>query len=309
MNYIVLTMKQLNFDDLNIFVSVVQTRSFTEAARQLGLPKSRVSRVIAALETAHNGQLFYRTTREVNLTDIGQRLYALTLPGIQSLRDSLHLAERNELKMTGTINITAVEDIGTVIVTPIIAQLSEQHPGLNFNLIFSLDVLDLVKHGIDIAIRAGATKQQSYRARRLGNVQFVLVGSPRYLEQFPDHERPLSLRQMDLIAWHRGVFAGSKLKLHRGHLTEEIDHPAKFRTTSSDAMLTLALAGRGVANLPRFMCQSHLQDQSLTQVCRSWHQLTRPISIVTPAKRRLSPVVDRVAAHLGNSIEQSLSRS
>jgi LysR family transcriptional regulator for bpeEF and oprC len=301
-------MKQLNFDDLNIFVSVVQTRSFTDAARQLGIPKSRVSRVISTLEASYSGQLFYRTTREVNLTDLGQRLYALTLPGIQSLRDSLRLAQRNESKMTGNITITAVEDIGTVILTPIIAQLAERHPSLTFNLIFSLDVLDLVKHGIDIAIRAGSTKQQSYRARRLGDMQFTLVGSPRYLEQFPDHEKPECLHQMDLIAWHRGAFATQKIRLFKGSMTAEIDRPAKFRVTNSDAMLTLALAGRGVANLPRFMCESHLQDQSLREICPNWHQITRPISIVTPAKRRLSPVVDKVSAYLADALEQALRR-
>lgn len=300
-------MEQLNFDNLNIFVSVVETRSFTEAARQLGTSKSRVSRVISALEESYGGQLFYRTTREVNLTDLGQRLYSLTLPGIQSLRDGLRLATRNESSMTGTITITAVEDLGTVIVTPIIAQLSENHPGLKFNLIFSLDVLDLVKHGVDIAIRSGSTKQQSYRSRKVGDISFTLVGSPRYLERFPDHAKPESLKEMDLIAWHQGAFASHKIKLHKGLLTTEIERTAKFRATSSEAMLALALAGRGVANLPRFMCEKNLRDQSILEVCRGWHQEKRPITVVTPTKRKLSPVVDQVSAYLGEALGKALS--
>lgn len=307
LHYIVSIMKQLDFNELNILVSVVECGTFSAAATQLGVPKSKISRAIHRLEESMGGQIFYRTTREVSLTSLGKRLYAHALPGIQSLRLGLSTALRDSKPMSGTIRITAVEDIGSRILTPLIAKFATMHPQLRFDMIYSLDVIDLVKHAIDIAIRVAPTKQQTYRIRQVGYVEFIFVASPRRIDFTIESVRPTDLATMDLILWHSDSVPSRKITFTRGKESVTCEYQPRFRSTSSESMLAMAKLGLGIAHLPRFFCEEALRSGSVVEICRGWDLGSRPISIVTPARRKSSPSVDTFIQFLAEELTRTFA--
>lgn len=309
--YTVSYMEQYDLNHLNIFAAVVENRSFTVAARKLGIPKSTVSRAVSALEERLAGQLLYRTTREVTATELGQKLFDHVAASMTSLLAGLDVVQRENISMTmnGTIRITSVEDIGNHIVTPVLARFSEKYPDLKFDMIYSLKVIDLVKDAVDIAVRIGPVKQQTYRARKVGYVTFVLAASPRYLERQAigrvNVQRPESLESMDILMLTEKPVDPARVELRNGQQHIRLKLQAKHLSNSTEALLTLAKNGRGVALIPDFMARPAFLDGSLVEVCRGWHLAPMPVSIVTPAKRKLSPVVEAFSGFLYESLRQS----
>jgi len=284
-------MERLNFDDLHLFVTVVESKSFSAAARKLGCAKSKVSRTISNIETSYGGQVFYRTTREINLTDMGQKLYAMAQPGIQSIREGLASISQDSVSLRGTIKITAVEDIGIKILTPIIAKFSGIYPLVHFEMLFTQETLDLVKHSIDVALRVGPTSQQTYKTRSIGNIEFIFVASPRYLARFSDTTNPRILPDADLITFH-GPTGRRKINLNSGKDSVSLEIKPKFAGTNSDSLLYLARQGIGVAYIPRFVCLDDLKSGQLREIFHGWTGPSRKLNLVTPGTKKPTPLVE-----------------
>jgi DNA-binding transcriptional LysR family regulator len=271
---------------------VVEARSFSAAARKLGVAKSKVSRTLRSLESACGGALLYRSTREVSLTDLGQRLYANALPGIQSLCDGLKTVRQDSATMAGMIKITDVEDIGNIILTPLIVRFAQSHPGAYFEMTYTLEKLDLVEHWIDIAVRVGTTSQQSYRTRKVGGLDFILVATSRYLEKFSEINRPETLAGAAFIAFLQNGQISRQILLSRGRETVALTLKARFKTNILAAILELAQQGLGIACLPRFICKEALRSGELQEVLRGWRTPIRLLNIVTRGKQKSSLVVE-----------------
>ena len=284
-------MEQLNFDDLHAFVTVVESKSFSAAARKLGCAKSKISRTISNIETLCGGQVFFRTTREINLTDMGQNLYAMARPGIQNIREGLATFRHDGASMRGTIKITAVEDIGIKILTPIIRKFSERYPLVNFELFFTNETLDLVKHSIDVALRVGPTSQQTYKTRQIGEIDFIFVASPRYLARFSETSHPHILSASDLITFLNPT-GRRKITLNAGKDSISLDIKPKFAGTSSESLLYLARQGSGIAYVPRFVCLEDLKSGQLRQIFHRWTGPSRKLNLVTPGGKRHTRLID-----------------
>lgn len=309
--YSVPNMEQIDLNHLNIFAAVVESRSFTGAAKKLAIPKSTASRAVSALEERLGAQLLYRTTRDVTATEMGQKLFDHVAAGITALLAGIDATQRENTPMSGTIRVTSVEDIGNHIVTPILARFSEKYPDLKFDMIYSLKVLDLVKDAVDIAVRVGPVKQQTYRARKVGYITFVFAASPRHLERHAIGRvnilRPESLEALDILLLTQKPVDPNRVDLRNGQQHMRIKLKPKHLSNSTEALVAMAKNGQGVALVPDFMARPGFQDGSLVEVCRGWHLAPMPVSIVTPAKRKLSPVVDAFSGFLYESLKQSFA--
>jgi DNA-binding transcriptional LysR family regulator len=303
-------MEQFDLNHLTMFINVMETGSFVGAANKLQIPKSKVSRAIATLEHLLGGQLFFRTTRDVRATELAQRLYHHVAIGLTALQTGLQDARNESVPMSGTFRITSVDEIGNHIIAPVITRFSEKYPLVKFDMIFTRKILNLVKESIDIAVRIGTDAPQSHRVQEAGFVRFIFVASPRFLQLRSigrtDMSRIDILEKLDALVLFKAPFDVMRLEVMNEGQRQVIRLRPRHSCNALDSLIVMAKAGNGVALVPAFMAKQGLRDGSLVEVCRGWHLKPVPVSIITPVKKKLSPVVDAVTVLLREALRQEL---
>lgn len=298
-------MEHIDLNSLNIFIRLAESQSFSETARSLGIQKSKVSRSISSLEESLGNQLFFRTTREVKLTPFGKDLYANCYGGFESIKTGLQKTLDHRETMTGTVRITAVEDIGVYFLTPIIARFGGIYPNVHVDMIYTSEVLDLVKNSIDIGFRVGKVSQRSYRIRKVGTVKFILVAAPNFLSRFNHHISIKNLNEFPLLSFKGYQLDKKKLVLFKNQQKVELSVLPHFQSTSTTALLEIAKSGLGVALLPDFLCRDSIKKDQLISVCNGWHTDEKAFSIVRPSLGKKSPIVDLFANFVVQEVEAS----
>jgi DNA-binding transcriptional LysR family regulator len=291
----------MDLNQLAVFVRVVDAGSFTKASRSLKQPKSRVSRRIAALERDLGVVLLYRTTRQFHPTEAGRALYAQTRDHVYALDAAASSLRENAAEVSGVLRVTATTDVGSALLGAVIGELATLHPKMTVDLHLSEDVVDLVRDGMDLAVRIGALKDTSLKSRALGRIIFIVVASPDYLARAPRLEAVADLSAHQVLAFSSaGVDSVWTLRAP-GKREEAVKIRAQFRANNPRILLDLALAGKGVALLPEFLCVDALKDGTLQRplkhATKPW-----PVHFVWPGQRETPPkvraFVDLVVEHL-----------
>ncbi len=150
--------------DLNrtyYFIKIVEAGNISKAAGILNEPKAKLSRNLALLESELGVQLVYRTTRQFKLTEAGMIFYQNSKDHLNALVAASTTLKDNDEQISGLLRITAPDDIGIHVVTRIINDFSAVYPLVQFDLIYTNDMLDIVKLGVDLAFRVGGLKDSS----------------------------------------------------------------------------------------------------------------------------------------------------
>lgn len=282
-------------DDLNalaIFVSVAECGSYTKAAKAAGLPKSTVSRQVARLERELNAPLLHRSTRAISLTDQGQRLYDRARLALIDLRGSVTEFRERQTRVTGTVRISATSAFGQRVVAPLLCSLMRREPDLRIDLQLSDARSDIVQGGIDIAVRMGALPDSDLRARKLCTVARVLCASPDYLQDKGIPSTPTDLSRHACIVTAPG--------LTRWTFANGSDVVVNWRFSVGSVLLAhdVAVAGEGVALLPRFIAESDLAKGRLVQVLPDFPLPDAEVAAVYPNDRVPGKATSAVLADL-----------
>lgn len=254
-----------DLNDVMVFVAVVEAQSFSGAARALGVAPSAVSRRVARLEGALGFTLLHRTTRSVALTDTGRVYYERTSRIRVELEQAARAVEEFRDVPSGCLRVTAPPDDGGVI-WAMVEGFVRDHPEVDLELIHTLDALDLVEQGIDVALRGGAAPDSTVlRARRVVDSRFVLVASPDYLARRGTPLLPEDLRDHDCIAMDNWVpNAFQALQGPDGPVA--LDFRNRVRSNRQETARKAALAGLGVAPMVEMTCARQLQSGALVEV-------------------------------------------
>ncbi|HKP59690.1 MAG TPA: LysR family transcriptional regulator [Polyangiales bacterium] len=191
----------MSLELLSLFVAVAEAESFSVAAKRLRLPKSSVSRGVARLEDALGTQLLHRTTRRVSLSAAGSALYERTAPLLMSLREAVGvLPEPREQQPTGSLRITAPNDIGLLVLGDVVSRFSARYPAVHVEAHLTTHHVDLVAEGFDVALRASdrPLKDSSLTMRRLGSFEGHLYAAPSYLSR---RGTPRNARDLESHDW------------------------------------------------------------------------------------------------------------
>src|ERR1051326_938878 len=167
----------MDLNDIVVFTKVVETKSFTGAAEQLGLPKSTVSRKLAQLEERLGVRLVQRTTRKLALTDIGEAYYERCSRIVADVHAAEQLVTDMQATPRGRLRVTATVDFSTRYLGSIVAQFLAEHRDINVELEATDRVVDLIEEGFDVAVRFGPMPESTLIARYLCNVELVLCAS------------------------------------------------------------------------------------------------------------------------------------
>lgn len=274
------------------FAETVKQGSFAQAARELGAAPSTVAKAVARLEEGLGVKLFHRTTRQVSLTPDGERLFQRCQRILAEVEDLQAEAAGARGQPVGVLRIAMPIVFGRRVILPLLAVLAGQHPGLGIDARLSDQFADLVKEGIDVAIRVGDLDDSSLVARRIAWQSQALVASPSYLagQGLPTtlaelaRHQALVFRQPTSGRARPWQFAGAE-----GPVT--LHPPTRLCLNDGEALVEAARLGLGLVQVPDYLASDLLASGELVEVLPSLRPPPSPISAVYPSGRLVPPRV------------------
>jgi DNA-binding transcriptional LysR family regulator len=282
-----------------LFVQVVDAGSLSGAARALGLPKSTVSRRLTMLEGLLGSPLIHRSTRALALTDAGRVYLERVRPIVRDAEAADLEIKSRSAKPIGLVRISATTAFGQAIIAPIMCDLMQQEPGLRIDLRLSDQRLSIIEDNLDIAVRMGTIENSELIARKLCSVSRVLVAAPTYLAERSALQNPRDLEVHECIVTSadldRWMFANG----------DEVRVPWRFSSGNMPMAIDAALAGRGIALVPRFAVSTALADGRLVPVLNNHPLPLAQATALYPRDRVPSvatkTVVDRLVSELAKT--------
>ncbi len=275
------------FDAMRSFVQVLECGSYTKAALRLNLHKATVSQQIQQLEDRLGTRLLTRTTRSVAPTVEGQAYHRHACAILQQVDEAETLLRQGSSAAAGLLRVEVPVAMGRMVFAPEIGGFLERYPKITLELACSDRPVDLVREGVDCALRGGELPDSGLAARKVGALRFVLCAAPPYIDR---HGLPTT--PQDLARHHQvGFLQASTGRLRPVSLIEDgraIDHdlPARFVTTDSAVATNAGLDGLGLIVLAEFVASHHLASGALVRVLPGWRCPSLPLHLVTPTTRR-----------------------
>jgi DNA-binding transcriptional LysR family regulator len=273
---------------VEVFCNVVESGSFTQAAKELGLTPAAVSRAVAKQEERLGAQLFRRTTRSMKLTDDGAAYY-------EKCRQALSLLEAAERQLgteggtpRGLVRISVPTTYAHYRLMPIVSAFREAHPEVSFDLNVANRNIDFVAEGYDMAIRAGALEDSTLVARKLEDAALAMYASPGYLARHGAPRVPSDLEKHTLLGFLRPSTGRPLSFLCREKDGSSFEIPPGPAVRCSDDFLgcvSLAKAGAGIVQAFRFIGEPAVLRGELVEVLEPYAAASRPFSLLMPARR------------------------
>ncbi len=286
------------------FAETAKHGSFAAAARELGTAPSTLAKAVARLEGQLGIKLFHRTTRQVSLTPDGERLYRRCQRVLSEVEELHAEAAGTRAAPAGTLRIDLPIYYGKRIVMPLLAQLVRQHRALQLDVRLQDSYVDLVRDGIDLAVRVGPLRDSTLVARRIDRQGMVLCASPAYLAE---HGTP---RRLDDLASHAAVVfrmptsgRNRPWQFRQRGSPVELNPPSPVRINDGEGLIEAVKLGLGLCQLPDYMVADELDDGRLVEVLPSCRPEPLPINVVYPSGR-LVPARVRAAIEVLESLRQ-----
>lgn len=260
-------------DDLKrmvIFTHVVESGSFSGAARRLGIAKSAISKHVSQLEQNIGVRLLHRTTRSLSLTDVGETYFQNCVRLKTVLEEAKQCTRALQDEPRGMLRISCPSSFGIEHITPLLNTFLQQYPELNAELLLDDNVVDMTKSGIDLAIRVGWLPDSSLRARKLKDTPRLLCASPDYIERMGLPEKPQDLIQHEWVIFtllptpHHYTFTKNKK-------SKDIKIKGRIKTNNGNAVRTLLLEGAGISGLSDFLVAKDLKKGTLIHLLPDYH--------------------------------------
>lgn len=295
---------------LMIFMRSAQCGSFSEAARQLGMAPSAVSRAVLRLEDDLGARLLQRTTRSLTLTEDGDRFYQRAQQILNDLEEAELEVKQSQSSPTGTLRIDLSFTFGKLHIAPALLQFATQYPELKLNVSFNDRLLDLIEEGIDATVRIGTPIDSSLIMQHLATARYVTCASPQYLAQKGTPTTPTELMQHRCVNF---IFSQSrqehKWKFEQNGKAIDLSVDSYLRFDNSEVILEAVIQGAGVVQLPKFIAANAIARGDLQPILQSYApQVGLPIAVLYPQKRYLSAKV-RVFVEFMKELTATLKRA
>jgi LysR family transcriptional regulator for bpeEF and oprC len=295
---------------LQQFVAFTETTKhggFAAAAREMGVAPSTLAKAVARLEEGLGVKLFHRTTRLVTLTPDGERLFQRCQRVLAEVEDLQAEAAGTSAAPTGTLRVDMPVYYGKHFVMPLLAALQARHPALRLDMRLTDLQVDLVRDGIDLAVRIGHLRDSTLVARRVDQQGLVLCASPAYLEA-----RGMPRRIEDLAGHAAVVFRLPTSGRDRAWQFRQRGKPVEWspepsvRVSETEGLLEAIKLGMGMCQLPDMLVQDALARGELREVLPSLRPETMPIHLIYPSGRLVPPRV-RAALEALEALRQRTS--
>ncbi len=270
---------------MQMFIRVVETGSFSKAAREFATTQPTVTKQVAATESRLQARLLNRNTRGVSPTEPGQHYYERCKAIVRDVEEAESQVRVQQDQARGLLRVSSSVAFGRRVVVPLALEFMAQHPLLQLDLSFEDRYTDLVAQGIDVAIRMGKLADSSLGARYLGVNPWLLVASPDYLAKHAAPTAAQGLGQHAALIY--SSVQGDDMWRLQSPAGEAISVPVagRLRSNSLAAVLAATRAGLGIAALPWYVAGASVASGQLVEVLKRYRLPEQEIHAVFPSPR------------------------
>jgi DNA-binding transcriptional LysR family regulator len=270
---------------MNVFVRVVETGSFSRAAREFSITQPTVTKMVASIETRLGVRLLNRNTRGVSVTESGALYYEKCKTIVRESEEADNIVRLRQTQAQGLLRIGTSVAFGRRVMTPLALEFMAKHPQVQLDLSFEDRYIDLVANGIDLAIRMGKLADSTLGSRFLGVNPWLMVASPKYLRR---HGTPT---QAGDLSQHPALIYSSVLGDDVWRMTtpkgDTITVPVagRLRSNNLSALLAAARNGFGVAAMPRYVASESLKSGQVVEILKGHILPEQEIHAVFPSPK------------------------
>ncbi|VAW99794.1 Transcriptional regulator, LysR family [hydrothermal vent metagenome] len=269
---------------MSVFRRVAETGNFSEVAREMEISQPTVSKHVAALEKHLSIKLLNRSTRQLSLTEVGKQYYDRCIHILDELNETESLLRNQESVPSGTLRINTPVTFGEICIVPHLWQFLDKYPELLIDLIMDDHYVDLVKGGVDLAIRIGPMTDSALVARKLGDSPRVVFASPNYLKSRGEPKNLQDLKDHDCIVytllttrneWH---FIGPN-----GEETVRVS--GRFSVNNPRTICDAVIDGQGIAVAPLWLVDKYIKTGQVRVILENYVPTPLEIHAVFPGRR------------------------
>ncbi|WP_458146639.1 LysR substrate-binding domain-containing protein [Bradyrhizobium sp. UFLA05-109] len=289
-------------DSMGVFAKVVEKQSFSGAARELRLSQAVVSKHVRALEDWLGAQLLNRTTRRLNVTEIGALVYERCERILDEIDEVRQSTSALQTAPRGVLHLAAPVSFGVTQLGPVLADYLSRYPEVVVDVTLGDRFIDLVEEGFDLALRVGELKDSSLIARRLAPVRFVLCASPLYVKRHGAPREPADLANHRCLFYSLRAIPGEwRFKGPEGEVSLRIG--GRFRSNNGNMLHAAMLGGAGIGLAPTFVVGKDLAEGRLVSLMPNYRPIESERSAIYPPGKILTAkvrsLIDFLAARFG----------
>lgn len=273
--------------EMEMFIRVVETGSFSTAARVLNLGQPTISKTIAGLEERLGIRLLARSTRKLTPTEAGVAFYERALRAVTEANEAEAAARGVGAGLEGRLRISVAVTFSRLHLVPRLGDFLNAHPKLQLELVMDDRPRDLVAENIDVALRMGALTDSSLRARKLAKSDRLVLASPAYLSRKGVPATPTDLLEHDAIIYSQST-GGEEWSFRRGTSETLIRLPRRLMLTAAEGVRAAVIAGQGFAIASRWMFTPELKSGEVVSVLNEWTLPPLDLWVIYPSGRLAS---------------------
>ena len=291
-------------EDIQAFVRVVEAGGIGNAAEQMGIAKSAVSRRLAELEARLGVTLINRTTRKQKLTETGEYYYNRSVQISNDLTELNNITADPECALHGTLRISAPLSFGLSHLTPALDSFIKEHPHLSLDLDFNDHQTDLIGGGFDLAFRIGDLEDSTLKARLICPIRFVVCASPQYLAEHGTPKHPDDLKQHNVLRY--SLYGSNTWTfLDKDQQKHSVTTTARITANNGDFLSDMAVANHGIIISPTFISWRAVSLGELVPILEDYTFQPVNAYAVYPQSRHLSRrtrlLIDFLVERFGNN--------
>ncbi|WP_180982542.1 LysR family transcriptional regulator [Methylocella silvestris] len=254
---------------MEVFVRVVESGSFSAAARDLRIGQPNVSKLVAAMEERLQVRLLVRTTRQLHPTEAGQAFYERARRTLAEADEAETAARGLGKGLDGRLRVSAPVTFARLHVIPKIGGFLDAHPNLGVDFVLDDRFVDLMGENVDVALRGGELSDSSLTARKLATCERLVVASPTYLARMGTPSTPDDLLEHTALVYTQGLIA-EEWRFRRASENTSVRIPTRLSFSAAEGVREAVIAGLGLAISTRWVMQPELASGSVVPVLTDW---------------------------------------
>lgn len=286
---------------MEAFVRVIETGSFSGAARQLRIGQPAVSKAVAQIEERLGVRLLLRTTHRLTPTESGQNFYAHAKRALEEVEEADLAARGAGAALSGRLRICAAVTFARLHVMPHLPEFLEQHPALDVDVILDDRNVDLVEAGVDVALRMGSLNDSSLTARKIGQGRRLVLGTPSYFAGAGDPRTPVDLATHKAVIYdQRG--GGAAWTFRQGSTEAAVILKGRVRVTAAEGVREAVFSNLGLTVASEWMFAPELDAGIVRTVLGDWSLPPIDLWAVFPTGRQASAKARAFAAFIAGHL-------
>lgn len=273
----------MDYNHVAQFINLVESGSLSKAAKSLNLAKSNLSRSLQSLEKELGLQLVYRNTRHFSITEAGMNFYHKCKGPMFDLKLATENIQSSESKLRGKLTITTAVDVAYTILPYILSEFSKTYPELTIDVRAEDRIVDLIKEGVDIALRMGNLKDSNLKSSKIGEISLILIASPSYLQNKTKIRNIEQLQEHHLISFTKKYEKSFNL-IGRNNNKEKIKIKSTVQCNNPILAKALAVQGLGISLLPDFICYEEIKSGQLIRILSDYSTESSPLHFIWAAQ-------------------------